>query len=178
MKISPEIIQKLSSEDHPLWHASHADGSDNRIDGDKVLEESAYGVEFGILAAVSMGIRKLFKNRNKTRDDLQAEKEAFRINKTCVSLDEMLLEYIQAAQNGTPVDQESLGELIDTLDEMHGYYQSGKLVISGKAELSEIRKCIEAYTAEATGSRPAQQAQNPNADELALIRELLLKQKQ
>ena len=181
MDIHPEIIRKLSSGDSQLWHAAHNDGSDNRINGDTILEASGYGTEFGIVAAVSMGIRKLFRNRNKTQQDLKAEKEALTINNTCGALDEMLLEYIQTVRKGAAADQGLLDELIDTLEEMHGYYQSGKLIVPGEKELSEIRKIIEEYTAETAGShsdRPARHDQNPDADEFVLIRELLLKQKQ
>ena len=172
MKINPQIIQKLSSEGDRLCRAGHPDGSDNRINGDKVLEASLYGTEFGVIAAVSMGIKKMFRNRNKSQQDLQAEKEALRINNTCGALDEMLLEYLQALQEGTAVDQESLDELIDTLEEMHTYYQSGKLVIPGMKELTEIRKCIEESAAGTAAQHPG-----PDADEFVLIRELLLKQK-
>ena len=174
MEIRPEIIKKLSSEDSRLWRAAHADGSDNRINEDTILEASAYGTDFGIIAAVSQGIRMLFRNRNKSRQDLKDEKEAFRINNTCTALNEMLLEYLQAVQEGSAVDEESLDELIDTLDQMHGYYQAGKLTVPGEKELSEIRKSIEDYTAETTGS-PA--GQTPGADEFVRIREQLLKQK-
>ena len=182
LEISPEIISKLSSEDNKLWLAAHEDGSDNRINGEAILNTSSkYGEWFGVISAVFQGIRKLFRNRNKTWRDLEAEKEAYRINKTCGALEQMLLEYIQAAREGTAADQESLDELIDTLDEIHGYYQSGKLVVPGEKELSEIRKSIEEYTAEITSDRPvraAQDGQKANADEFVLIRELLLKQKQ
>ena len=181
LDIHPEVIRKLSSEDSKLWLAAHEDGSDNRINGDTILQASGYATEFGVIAAVSQGIRKLFRNRNKTWQDLEAEKEAYRINNTCGALKVMLLEYIQAAQDGLPADPESLDELIDTLEEMHGYDQEGKLVIPGKKELSEIRKSIAAYTAPMTGNdigRLAPEDKDPNADEFLLIREQLLKQKQ
>ena len=177
MKNHPEIITKLSTEGNQLWRAGHDDGSDNRINADTILEASSYGTGFGIIAAVSMGIRKMFRNRNKTQQDLKAEKEALRINNTCGALSEMLLEYLQAVQEGSEVDRELLNELIDTLEQMHGYYQSGKLVVPGQKELSEIRKCIEEYTAEITG-RQSVRPQDPAADEFVLIREQLLKQKQ
>ena len=182
LEISPEIISKLSSGDSKLWLAAHEDGSDNRIDGEAILNTSSkYGEWFGVISAAFQGIRKLFRNRNKTWQDLEAEKEAYRINKTCGALEEMLLEYLQAAREGTAADQESLDELIDTLEEIHGYYQSGKLVVPGEKELSEIRKSIGEYTAAITGDHPVQSAQDgqkANADEFVLIRELLLKQKQ
>ena len=178
MNLHPDIIGKLSSGGGQLWHAGHDDGSGDRINGDKVLEASSYGTEFGVIAAVSMGLRKLFRNRNKTREDLEAEKEALRINNTCGALNEMLLEYIQAVQKGAPADRELLSDLADTLDEMHKYYQAGKLAVPGKRELSEIRKSIGEYTAGMTGERPAGQDQSPDADDFALIREQLLKQKQ
>ena len=181
LDIDPEIVTKLSSGNSKLWLAAHEDGSDNRINGDVILKASGYGTEFGVIAAVSQGIRKLFRNRNKTWQDLDAEKEAYRINNTCGALEEMLLEYIQAAQKGIAVDRESLDELIDTLEEIHGYDQEGKLIIPGKKELSEIRKSIAAYTAAMTGNdtgRPAPEDADPKADEFLLIREQLLKQKQ
>ncbi len=134
-----------------------------------------------MIAAVSQGIRKLFQNRNKTWQDLEAEKEAYRINKTCGALEEMLLEYIQAAQEGVAVDQESLDELIETLEEIHGYDQEGKLIIPGKKELSEIRRSIAAYMAAMAGNdtgRPAPEDTDLNVDEFLLIRDQLLKQKQ
>jgi len=42
MEISPEIIRKLSTESGKLWMAVHNDGSDNRINGDVILEASGY----------------------------------------------------------------------------------------------------------------------------------------
>ena len=181
LEIDPEIIRKLSSGDCKLWLAAHEDGSDNRMNGDVILKASGYGTEFGVIAAASQWVRKMFRNRNKTWLDLEAEKEAYRINNTCGALEEMLLEYIQAAQEGTAVDGEALDELIDTLEEMHGYNQEGKLIIPGKKELSEIRKSIAAYTAAASGNDagcPAQEDTDPNADDFLLIRELLMKQKE
>ena len=180
LDIDPEIIRKLSSGDIKLWLAAHEDGSDNRINGDTILEASGYGTGFGVIAAIAMWVRKLFRNRNKTKQDFEAEKEAYRINKTCGAVEEMLLEYIQAAQESTAIDQELLEELIDTLEEMHGYCQSGKLIVPGKKELSKIRKSIEEYTAAATGvdnRRPMPEDTDLNADEFLLIREQLLKQK-
>ena len=95
LEISPEIISKLSSGDSKLWLAAHEDGSDNRIDGDAILNiSSKYGEEFGVISAVFQGIRKRFRNRNKTWQDLEVEKEAYRINKTCGALEQMLLEYL------------------------------------------------------------------------------------
>lgn len=173
LDIDPEIVTKLSSEDSRLWLAAHEDGSDNRINGDVILHASTYGTGFGVIAALSQGIRKLFRNRNKSWQDLDAEKEAYRINNTCGALEEMLLEYIQAAREGTAVDREALDELIDTLEEMHGYCQAGKLMIPGEKELSEIRKSIAAYTAATTGNDT-----DPNTDEFLRIRELLMEQRQ
>ena len=63
---------------------------------------------------------------------------------------------------------------------MHGYYQSGKLVVPGEKELYEIRKSMEEYAAAITGDpsdRPARDDQKPDEDEFMLIRELLLKQR-
>ena len=64
---------------------------------------------------------------------------------------------------------------------MHGYCQSGKLIVPGEKELSEIRKSIEEYTAATSGvdaCYSAPEDTDPNADEFLMIRGLLLKQKQ
>ncbi len=180
LEINPEIIRKLSAGDSRLWLAAHEDGSDNRINGDTILEASTYSAAFGVIAAASQGIRKLFRNRHKTRQDLADKKEAYRINNTCGALQEMLLEYLQTAGKGEAVGSESLEELIDTLEEMHGYAETGKLVIPGEKELTEIRRSIGKYTAALTGKpaeRPEGNGQKPDMDEFLLIREILLKQK-
>ena len=179
LKIYPEILAKLSSGKEKLWVAAHPDGSDNRINGDVILEASSYGTGFGLLAAAAQLIRRRFRNRGKTRSDLLAEKEAAEINRTCIALEEMLLEYFQAVQNGS-VDEEALNELIDTLEKMHGYFQSGKLRIPGEKDLVEMRKCIADYTAAITGDQspsPVGKAESSGKDEFFLIRELLLRQK-
>ena len=111
-EIDPETTEKLASETKKLWTAAHEDGSDNRVNGDAVLEASSYDLTFGFLAAGFMWVRKLFRNRGKTREDLKAEKEAAGINRTCGALEQMLLEYFRSAQEGA-VDGEALDELID-----------------------------------------------------------------
>ena len=63
LQVNPDIIKKLSSENHVLWSAAHNDGSDNRFDENDVLESASYGVFSGILAAAFQGIKKAFGNR-------------------------------------------------------------------------------------------------------------------
>ena len=175
--IDPEIITKLS-EGGRLWHAAHADGSDNRINGDVILEAASYGTGFGILAAGAQWIRKTFRNRDKTREDLDAEKEADVINKSCGALEEMLLEYLQAAQAGR-IDAEALDELTDQLGEVWEYARSGKLHIPDAKALSEIRGSIAAFTAALAGEEAVPPAPEASAaDEFRRIRELLLRQKE
>ena len=57
----------------------------------------------------------------------------------------MLLEYIQSAQKGM-IDEETLDDLIRTLEEMHGYDQAGKMIIPDREVLIEIRDAIVKYT--------------------------------
>ena len=178
-EIDPETTEKLASETKKLWTAAHEDGSDNRVNGDAVLEASSYDLTFGFLAAGFMWVRKLFRNRGKTREDLKAEKEAAGINRTCGALEQMLLEYFRSAQEGA-VDGEALDELIDTLDEMHRHYKSGKLSVPGEKELSGMRKSIAAYTAAIAESRsalPVPETGSSGMDEFSLIREQLIAQK-
>ena len=132
LEINPLFIEKLNSGREKLWTAAHPDGSDNRINSDAVLEASAYGLDFGLIAAGAQWIKKKFRNRGKTKDDFAAEKEAAKINRACGALEIMLLEYFQAAQKGS-IDEEGLDELIETLIEMQGYYQSGKLAVPGES---------------------------------------------
>ena len=95
------------------------------------MEASSYGMFLGILDAIGQWIRKTFRNRNKSNDDLQAEKEAVKINTTCDALEVMLEDYLKAAQHGT-IDEESLTELIDTLTLMQKYRQGGTISVAGK----------------------------------------------
>ena len=180
LTVQPEIISKLSSESGKLWSAAHGDGSENRINGDVILEAGSYAASFGILAAVLMWIRKKFRNRGKTKEDFAEEKEAAKINRTSAALEEMLREYLLAAQEGN-TDQELLDELTDTLEEMHRCAQAGKLLVPGQRELSEIRRSIAEYTAAMTGNPSVQSfrsKESPEADEFRLIRELLVQQKE
>ena len=83
LEINPEIIQKLSSGKEKLWLAAHADGSDNRINENAIADATDFGVEVTAATALFQWARKLFRNRNKTQEDLAEEKEAARINRTC-----------------------------------------------------------------------------------------------
>ena len=94
-------------------------------------------------------------------------------------MEEMLLEYFQAAQEGS-VPVETLDELICTLEEMHEYHLAGKLIIPGEKDLAEMRKSITAYTAmvsEKEYGKRFQFSETPEGDEFFLIREQLIMQK-
>ena len=179
LEIHPDLLSSLSSG-KKLCRAVHDDGSENRIDGDAVLEAATYGISLGILTAFVMWIRKKFKNRGKTAEDFRAEKEAVRINNTCAALEEMLLEYLQSAQDGIIIE-EALDELIDTAEEMHAYCQDGKLLILGKEDLCALQRSIAAYTDAIARSRsmPAsREAETTEADVFCSIRDQLIRQKE
>ena len=172
LDVNPELIAKLSAG-QMICHASHDDGSANRINTDAVLEAGSYATSFGILAALFMWIRKRFRNRGKTKEDFAAEREAAQINRTCAALKQMLLEYLQAAQQGS-IDPEALDELIDTLGEMEAYHRAGKLLTAGKEDLSKIRDSVAAFTASVTGDGPVRSAGNA----FAAVREQLIRQRE
>ena len=179
LTIAPEIVERLGLDSGPLWSAVHGDGSDNRVNWDAVFEAETVDTSHGILTAVFQGLRKAFRNRGKTREDLAAEREAAQINRTCVALRQMLLEYLQAAQAGS-VEEEALDELIETLAEMHGYQRSGKLSITGKSELATIADSIAEYTDAIARSRDphaVQRTEAPAEDDFCRIRECLTRQK-
>ena len=179
LDINPELVVRLSAG-QKLWSAVHDDGSKNRINGDVILEAGSYGTSFGILAALFMWIKKKYRNKGKTKEDLAAEKEAAAINRTCGALEVMLQEYLQSAQNGT-IDEKGLDELIGTLEEIQEYNQTGKLIIPGTNELAEIRKSIERYTtaiAENKNSRLAHESKATGASEFLMIREQLVQQRE
>ena len=90
LTIGPEIIRKLSSGQNSLWSAAHGDGSENRINGEAVAETAEYSFSLAFLTAGLMWARKQFRNRDKTKNDLAAEKEAARINKTASALEAQL----------------------------------------------------------------------------------------
>ena len=179
LTIDPAIIGKLDLGSAALWTAAHSDGSDNRVNWDAVFEAETVDTSLGILTAVFQGLRKAFRNRGKTREDLAAEREAAQINRTCVALRQMLLEYLLAAQAGC-VEEEALDELIETLAEMHGYQRSGKLSITGKSELATIAESIAEYTDAIARSRDPRAFHRPEApaeDAFCRISEHLMRQK-
>ena len=168
-----EWIEKLDAG-QKLWHAAHDDGSGNRINENAVIEATVQDVSLGILTAAVLWIRKLFRNRGKTKEDLAAEKEAARINRTCAALEVMLPDYIRSAQEGK-IEGEALDELIGTLDEMDGYDREGKLTVPDREELIRIRKSVEAYAKPAAESGSEESA---GAGEFGRIRDLLIRQKE
>ena len=82
LEISPEIIEKFSPSGGKICFAGHNDGSDNRIDGDAILDTAGYSAALASLQAGFMWLRKKFRNRGKTKEDFAAEKEAAEINQT------------------------------------------------------------------------------------------------
>ena len=178
LNISQEILTKLSSGKAELWLAVHADGSDNRINGDEIIEAAGYHASFGIISAIFQGIRKAFRNRGKTGADLAAEKEAARINQTCVVLNLTLRDYLAAARDGAP-DEESLDDLIGALRETETYARAGKMQVPGAEELTEICARVAEYTVAVTGQPVPQKAADlPTADQFAFLLDLLTRQKQ
>ena len=178
LAIRPETAGKLSRDGEKLWTSAHKDDSDSRIITDSVIEAGTYDVSIAAASAGFNWLKKLFRNRKKSREDIEAEKEATRINNTCTALEERLLEYIEAAKDGT-VDRAALDELIETLEEMHGYEQDGKVAGAGRQELAEIRGSIADFTAalaESLGAAP--QAAAAGADDFESIRNQLARQKE
>lgn len=176
LTIDPYLVMKLSSG-QKLWIAAHDDGSRNRINEDAVFEAASSDITLGILTGLFMWIRKRFRSRGKTKEDLAAEKEAAKINRTCGALDVMLLEYIQSAQKGV-ADEETLDDLIKTLEEMQGYDQAGKLSIPGRKELTEIRNSIARYTVSIANSKAVQSVQITGNGDFNIIRNQLIQQKE
>ena len=176
LTIDPDLVMKLGSK-QKLWIAAHDDGSKNRINEDAVFEAASSDITLGILTGLFMWIRKRFRNIGKTKDDLAAEKEAAKINRTCGALDVMLLEYIQSAQKGM-VDEETLDDLIKTLEEMQGYEQAGKLSIPGRKDLTEIRNSIARYTVSIANSKAVQSVQITGNGDFNIIRNQLIQQKE
>lgn len=58
LEISPLIIESFGSGKEKLWSAVHDDGSANRVNGDVVYAASSYALDFGLIAAGAMWIRK------------------------------------------------------------------------------------------------------------------------
>ena len=174
LAIDPEVVQRLRAEAGGLWRAAHGDGSDNRINVDAVIDAAVLDTSLGILTAAFQGLRKAFRNRGKTREDLAAEKEAAQINLACEALTALLLDYLQGAQAGT-ADPETLDALIHALEEMEGYHRSGKLTLPGEGLLSEIDKSAAALTSAMTASSGAQ---SPEGDIFGRLRAQLVRQKQ
>ena len=180
MKVSPEMIEKLSGESGKLWSAAHVDSSDSRVDLNALNKFDP--ILFPELNFASLGIeavKKLIHNSGKTQQDYIAEEDATRINKTCGALEEMLLEYFQAAQKGI-IDEESLDELIDTLDEIRGYYAFGKMKVPGEKELAEILESITTFTvslAKEMQGHSVPETEASNADPFTRIRDRLIQQR-
>ncbi|MBR6707166.1 MAG: hypothetical protein IKI84_10870 [Clostridia bacterium] len=172
LEISPDIIDKFSPSGGKICFAGHSDGSDNRIDGDAILDTAGYSFSIASLQAGFMWLRKKFRNRGKTKEDFAAEKEAAAINQTCIALKEMLLEYLRSAREGE-IDEETLGDLIKTLEETDRAFKEGKLVVPDAGLLTGIREKITTFTDAIVGK----QAATPSGSEFSLIREQLIRQR-
>ena len=180
LEMDPETVRKLSAGKGELWHAAHSDGSDNRVNGELVAEVSTVSFSAAFLTAGFLWLRKKFRNRGKTRQDLAAEKEAVKIGKTCSALEAQMLDYIRSAQEGR-IDGELLGDLIHTLEEAGGYYRAGKLTVPDGKELTEMRKSIGEFTAAMAPDasvQPDRETGSAGQDEFSLIRNLLIRQKE
>lgn len=177
--VDPELISDLDAG-QTIWRAAHGDGSENRINEDAVMETATHSISLGLLTAFFLWIRKRFKNRGKTSEDLRAEREAVRINRTCDAMEEMLSEYFRSAQNGC-VEETALSELIETTETMLSYDRDGKLAIRNREKLIGLRKSIEAYTdaIEKRERAPAHsEREEDGTDEFRRIRDLLIRQKE
>ena len=177
LEISPDLVEKLGQE-RVFWTAAHSDGSENKINEDAVWDAANADASLGILTAAALWVRKLWRGRGKTQEDRAAEREAAGINRSCGSLEAMLLEYVRSAQGGE-IDGENLDELIDELEEMHGFLQAGKLTVTDGAGVAAIRSAVAAYTAAIARTRSTAPVPEPPAvgDEFSRIRALLLQQK-
>lgn len=179
LEISPLIIESFGSGKEKLWSAVHDDGSANRVNGDVVYAASSYALDFGLIAAGAMWIRKKFRNKGKTKEDLAAEKEAAKINSVSRSLEILLREYFRAAREGS-IDEVTLDALIGRLAEMQEYEQSGKLKVLDENAMEEIRRSIAEYTAAITGgaeSHSTRTAEVQGTGVLSMIREQLIRQR-
>ena len=177
LEMDPEIMRKLSSGNPGFWRAAH-DEEKNRVNWEAVVDAATYSDALGVALAGFQGLRKAFRNRGKSKEDKAAEKEAKAINRTCGALEQMLLEYVQAAQKGN-VDAEALQELIDTLEEMDGYARFGKLSVPGERELAAIGDSIAAFTdaiAVGRGDAAAPEAGEAPASAFGRIRAQLIRQ--
>ena len=175
LEISPEIIEKFSPSGGKICFAGHNDGSDNRIDGDAILDTAGYSTALASLQAGFMWLRKKFRNRGKTKEDFAAEKEAAEINQTCTALKEMLFEYLRSAREGE-IDEETLCDLIKTLEKTEKALNAGKLVVPDAGLLTGIREKITTFTDAIVGKQAAK-PETPSGGEFSLIREQLVRQR-
>ena len=175
--IDQELSDKISLERERLWAASHDDGSNNRFDVETVADAATLSFSLSAIVAVVAGAKKVYKNKDKSKDDLKAEKEAKKINEVCDSLIAWLQEYICSAQNGM-IDEKALDYLSDILQELHIYNKEGKLAISGKEELAELRESITEYTSEIAENKGFGPAEVSGSDDFYMIRDQLIRQKE
>jgi len=176
LEIDPKIIEKISSEQEILWAAAHEDGSNNLIDGEEIIDAASWDLGLGAVTAGFLGVRKLYRNRGKTKEDLAAEKEARKINDACGSLAVILPDYLRQAQEGV-VDENLIVFMIARMEELQDYSESGKMIIPGKEELIAVRKSITAFTTAIAGEESVPQSETPEADEFGLIKEQLIRQR-
>ena len=177
LRIRPEIIEKIRSGGGALWHPAHGDGSDNRINEDAIADSATVSFSLAFLTAGVLWARKAFRNRKKTRQDLAAEKEAAKIQKTIAAAEERLLAYIRQAREGA-VTGETLDDLIDVMEEMHAVHQTGKLIVADREALAEIRTSVQNYTDALAESKAAPAVPAQGEDDFERIRNLLIRQKQ
>lgn len=175
--IDQELVDKISLERERLWAAAHDDGSNNQFDIEAVGDAATLSFSLSAVVACVAGAKKAYKNKDKSKEDLKAEKEARKINEVCDSLTAWLREYLRSAQNGT-IDEKSLDYLSDILEELHEYNKAGKLLLPGKEELAELRKRITEYTAKIVENKGYEPAEAAGPDDFYMIREQLIRQKE
>ena len=175
--MNQELVDKISLERKRLWAAAHDDGSNNRFDADAVADAATLSFSLSAVVAGIAGARKAYKNKDKSKEDLKAEKEARKINEVCDSLTAWMREYIHSAQNGM-IDEKSFDYLSDILLELHEYNEAGKLAIPGNEELAELRKSITEYTSSIAENKGYEPAESSESDDFYMIREQLLMQKE
>ena len=175
--MNQELVDKISPERKRLWAAAHDDGSNNRFDVDAVADAATLSFSLSAVVAGIAGARKAYKNKDKSKEDLKAEKEARKINEVCDSLTAWMREYIHSAQNGM-IDEKSLDYLSDILQELHEYNTAGKMVIFGKEELAELRKRITEFTSAIAKNKGYSPAEVSGPDDFYIIREQLIRQKE
>ena len=87
----------------------------------------------------------------------------------------MLFEYLRSAREGE-IDEETLCDLIKTLEKTEKALNAGKLVVPDAGLLTVIREKITTFTDAIVGKQAAK-PETPSGGEFSLIREQLVRQR-